>query len=95
MSSKRRTLTLVVMCVGMFLVLLDVTVVNVALPRLRTDLGASVGSLQWIVDGYAVALASLMLPCGDLGDRHGHKRGTCRATPRSAPAWRSCPPSGC
>jgi MFS transporter, DHA2 family, methylenomycin A resistance protein len=74
MTSQRRTLTLVVMCVGMFLVLLDVTIVNVALPPLRDDLGASVGSLQWIVDGYAVALASLMLPCGDLGDRHGHKR---------------------
>ena len=74
MTSQRRTLTLVVMCVGMFLVLLDVTVVNVALPRLRADLGAGVGSLQWIVDGYAVALASLMLPFGDLGDRHGHKR---------------------
>jgi MFS transporter, DHA2 family, methylenomycin A resistance protein len=74
MTTQRRTLTLVVMCVGMFLVLLDVTVVNVALPRLRTDLGAGVSSLQWIVDGYAVALASLMLPCGDLGDRHGHKR---------------------
>ena len=74
MSDRQRTLTLVVMCVGMFLVLLDVTVVNVALPRLRADLGAGVRSLQWIVDGYAVALASLMLPCGDLGDRHGHKR---------------------
>jgi DHA2 family methylenomycin A resistance protein-like MFS transporter len=74
MTSQRRTLTLVVMCVGMFLVLLDVTIVNVALPRLRADLGAGVRSLQWIVDGYAVALASLMLPCGDLGDRHGHKR---------------------
>jgi DHA2 family methylenomycin A resistance protein-like MFS transporter len=74
MSSQRRTLTLIVMCVGMFLVLLDVTVVNVALPRLRADLGAGVRSLQWIVDGYAVALAALMLPCGDLGDRHGHKR---------------------
>jgi MFS transporter, DHA2 family, methylenomycin A resistance protein len=74
MTSQHRTLTLVVMCVGMFLVLLDVTIVNVALPRLRDDLGASVGSLQWIVDGYAVAVASLMLPCGDLGDRHGHKR---------------------
>jgi DHA2 family methylenomycin A resistance protein-like MFS transporter len=73
-TDVRPTVTLVVMCVGMFLVLLDVTVVNVALPRLRTDLGASVGSLQWIVDGYAVALASLMLACGDLGDRHGHKR---------------------
>jgi DHA2 family methylenomycin A resistance protein-like MFS transporter len=74
MSSQRRTLTLVVMCVGMFLVLLDVTVVNVALPRLRADLGAGVRSLQWIVDGYGVALAALMLPCADLGDRHGHKR---------------------
>jgi DHA2 family methylenomycin A resistance protein-like MFS transporter len=74
MSARQRTLTLVVMCVGMFLVLLDVTIVNVALPSLRADLGAGVSSLQWIVDGYAVAIAALMLPCGDFGDRHGHKR---------------------
>jgi MFS transporter, DHA2 family, methylenomycin A resistance protein len=74
MSDRQRTLTLVVMCVGMFLVLLDVTIVNVALPRLRADLGAGVSELQWIVDGYAIAIAALMLPCGDLGDRHGHKR---------------------
>ena len=74
MSDRQRTLTLVVMCVGMFLVLLDVTVVNVAVPRLRTDMCASVSSLQWIVDGYAIAIAALMLPCGDFGDRHGHKR---------------------
>src|SRR3954464_2894439 len=74
MTSKRRPLTLVVMCVGMFLVLLDVTVVNVALPRLRTDLGASVGSLQWILDGSPLPPTSPMLPCGNLGDRHGHKR---------------------
>jgi MFS transporter, DHA2 family, methylenomycin A resistance protein len=74
MSTRQRTLTLVVMCVGMFLVLLDVTIVNVALPRLRADLGAGVRGLQWIVDGYAVTLAALMLPCGDFGDRHGHKR---------------------
>jgi DHA2 family methylenomycin A resistance protein-like MFS transporter len=52
MTSQRRTLTLVVMCVGMFLVLLEVTIVNVALPRLRAELGAGVRSLQWIVDGY-------------------------------------------
>jgi DHA2 family methylenomycin A resistance protein-like MFS transporter len=70
----KRTLTLVVMCVGMFLVLLDVTIVNVALPRIHADLGASVASLQWIVDGYGLALAALMLPFGDLGDRCGHKR---------------------
>jgi DHA2 family methylenomycin A resistance protein-like MFS transporter len=74
MTDRQRTLTLVVMCVGMFLVLLDVTIVNVALPSLRADLGAGVASLQWIVDGYAIAIAALMLPCGDLGDRHGHKR---------------------
>jgi DHA2 family methylenomycin A resistance protein-like MFS transporter len=74
MSNRQRTLTLVVMCVGMFLVLLDVTVVNVAVPRLRADMGANVSSLQWIVDGYAIAIAALMLPCGDFGDRHGHKR---------------------
>jgi MFS transporter, DHA2 family, methylenomycin A resistance protein len=74
MSTRQRTLTVVVMCVGMFLVLLDVTIVNVALPRLRADLGAGVSGLQWIVDGYAVALAALMLPCGDFGDRRGHKR---------------------
>src|SRR6185295_19078795 len=74
MTPQCRTLTLVVMCVGMFLVLLDVTIVNVALPRLRAELGAGVRSLQWIVDGYGVALAALMLPCADLGDRHGHKR---------------------
>ena len=74
MPARQRTLTLIVMCVGMFLVLLDVTIVNVALPSLRADLGAGVSELQWIVDGYAVAIAALMLPCGDLGDRIGHKR---------------------
>jgi DHA2 family methylenomycin A resistance protein-like MFS transporter len=74
MSARQRTLTLVVMCVGMFLVLLDVTIVNVALPSIRADLGAGVSQLQWIVDAYAIAIAALMLPCGDFGDRHGHKR---------------------
>jgi len=61
MPARQRTLTLIVMCVGMFLVLLDVTIVNVALPSLRADLGAGVSELQWIVDGYAVAIAALML----------------------------------
>jgi MFS transporter, DHA2 family, methylenomycin A resistance protein len=62
------------MCAGLFLVQLDVTVVNVAVPSLRESLGAAVGGLQWIVDGYAIALASLMLPAGTLGDRYGHRR---------------------
>src|SRR2546430_3773051 len=64
----------VVMCVGYFLVLLDVTIVNVALPKIGSGIGANVGALQWVVDGYALALASLMLAGGTVGDLHGHKR---------------------
>jgi DHA2 family methylenomycin A resistance protein-like MFS transporter len=62
------------MCAGYFLVLLDVTIVNVALPRIGSGLHAGVSSLQWVVDGYAIALAALMLAAGTLGDLHGHKR---------------------
>jgi len=65
---------LIVMCVGMFLVQLDVTVVNVALPTIGSDLGTSLQGLQWVVDGYSVVLASLLLAGGTLGDRYGHKR---------------------
>jgi MFS transporter, DHA2 family, methylenomycin A resistance protein len=71
-SSPRAVL--VVMCVGYFLVLLDVTIVNVALPSIASGLGASVSGLQWVVDGYALALAALMLAGGTIGDLHGHKR---------------------
>lgn len=67
-------LVLAVMCVGMFLVLLDVTVVNVALPSIRAGLGADVAGAQWVVDGYAVAIAGLLLAGGTLGDRVGHGR---------------------
>jgi len=62
------------MCVGYFLVLLDVTIVNVALPKIGSGLGANVIGLQWVVDGYALALASLMLAGGTAGDLRGHKR---------------------
>jgi MFS transporter, DHA2 family, methylenomycin A resistance protein len=62
------------MCAGYFLVLLDVTIVNVALPSIGSGLGADVSDLQWVVDGYAIALASLMLVGGAVGDLHGHKR---------------------
>lgn len=65
---------LVVMCAGYFLVLLDVTIVNVALPSIGTGLHAPVSTLQWVVDAYALALASLMLPSGTVGDRFGHRR---------------------
>lgn len=65
---------LVVMCVGMFLVLLDVTVVNVALPSIGRDLGADQVAVQWVVDAYAVTIAALLLGGGTIGDRVGHRR---------------------
>jgi DHA2 family methylenomycin A resistance protein-like MFS transporter len=65
---------LAIMCAGMFLVLLDVTIVNVALPSIGRDLGASVSGLQWVIDAYAVTIASLLLAGGTLGDRLGHRR---------------------
>jgi MFS transporter, DHA2 family, methylenomycin A resistance protein len=65
---------LTVMCAGMFLVLLDVTVVNVALPSIASGLGADPAATQWIVDAYAVAIAGLLLAGGTLGDRVGHGR---------------------
>lgn len=70
----RRSVVLTIMCVGMFLVLLDVTVVNVALPSIGRDLKTDVVGLQWVVDGYGVAFAALLLAGGTLGDVHGHKR---------------------
>jgi MFS transporter, DHA2 family, methylenomycin A resistance protein len=65
---------LAVMCVGYFLVLLDVTVVNVAVPAIGGGLGVDVTGLQWVVNGYALALAALLLVGGALGDSCGHRR---------------------
>jgi MFS transporter, DHA2 family, methylenomycin A resistance protein len=64
-------MVLLVMCVGYFLVLLDVTIVNVALPAMARSLHAGVAQLQWVVDAYAVAFAAFMLSAGALGDRFG------------------------
>ncbi|WP_199195849.1 MFS transporter [Nocardia sp. MDA0666] len=65
---------LTVMCAGMFLVLLDVTIVNVALPAIGRGLHTDVASLQWVVDGYVIAIAGLLLAAGTAGDRIGHRR---------------------
>src|SRR5438477_13194089 len=73
-TQTRRGVVLATMCVGYFLVLLDVTIVNVALPHIRAGLGAGVAGIQWVVDGYAIVLASTMLAAGTLGDIRGHKR---------------------
>jgi DHA2 family methylenomycin A resistance protein-like MFS transporter len=73
-TGSRRQLLLTVMCVGMFLVQLDVTIVNVALPEIALRLHTGIEGQQWVVDGYAVVLASLLLAGGTFGDVFGHKR---------------------
>ena len=71
--SDRRWLILVVLCLSVFLVVVDNTIVNVALPTLNRHLGASITSLQWIVDAYSLAFAGLLLAGGGVGDRLGRK----------------------
>ena len=66
---------LAVLCLAVFLINIDTTIVNVALPTLVTDLGASNSQLQWIVDNYNLFFAALVLAAGSLGDRRG-RRGT-------------------
>lgn len=70
---RRRWLILAVLATSVFLVVVDNTIVNVALPRLSTDLGASTTELQWIVDAYSLVFAGLLLAGGALGDRLGRK----------------------
>ena len=71
---SRRWLILAVMSVGTLIVFIDNTVVNTALPAISVDLGASTSTLQWVVDGYVLILAGLLLLGGSLGDRFGRKR---------------------
>ena len=73
-DSRRKVITLLAMCFALFMAMLDNTVVNVALPTMSRDLGAGVSGLQWIVDGYVLAFASLLLTGGIVGDRYGRKR---------------------
>ena len=73
MSSPRRTLFAA--SLGFFVVILDTTIVNVALPAIGDDLGGDLGDLQWVVDGYVIAFAALLLSSGALGDRIGVARG--------------------
>lgn len=63
-----------IVLVGAFMALLDTTIVNVALPSIRTGLHASSASLEWIVSGYALAYGLALVPGGRAGDRFGHKR---------------------
>jgi EmrB/QacA subfamily drug resistance transporter len=65
--------TLAVVCLAVFMLLLDVTIVNVALPDIQRELGSSFEDLQWVVDAYALALAAILLASGSLGDLLGRR----------------------
>jgi EmrB/QacA subfamily drug resistance transporter len=70
----RKWRALIVVCVAIFMLLLDITVVNVALPDIQRELHTSFTDLQWVVDAYALMLATAMLNAGSLGDLLGRKR---------------------
>jgi EmrB/QacA subfamily drug resistance transporter len=70
----RKWLPLVTVCLGTFMLLVDVTIVNVALPDMAKDLKTSFGALQWVVDAYALSLAALVLGTGSIADLVGHRK---------------------
>jgi EmrB/QacA subfamily drug resistance transporter len=70
----RRWWALIAICCGTFMLLVDVTIVQVALPRIQHDLHASFTDLQWVIDAYALTLSALILTSGTLADRIGRKR---------------------
>ncbi len=70
----RRWWTLAVMCLSLMVIGVDNTILNVALPTLVRDLGATTSQLQWIVDAYTLVFAGLLLTAGSLGDRFGRRR---------------------
>ena len=73
-AHPRRWAILAVLCLSLLMVIIDNTIVNVALPTLSTELGASTTSLQWIVDAYTLVFSALLLALGHAGDRFGRKR---------------------
>jgi len=73
-GDRGRWLALAVVLSGAFMILLDATIVNVAIPSIQQSLRASYGTIEWVVSGYALAYGLLLVPAGRLGDRYGHKR---------------------
>jgi EmrB/QacA subfamily drug resistance transporter len=74
LSERRKTIVLVSCCLSLLIVSMDATIVNVAIPNIRLDLGASPAQLQWVVDVYTLVLASLLMLSGATGDRFGRRR---------------------
>jgi EmrB/QacA subfamily drug resistance transporter len=74
LSRRRRFLVLAICCLSLFIVGIDVTIVNVALPSIQRDLHAPVSGLQWIIDAYTIVVASFLMLSGSTGDRVGRRR---------------------
>ena len=74
MPSRDRWVALIVLCVGMLMIILDTTIVNVALPSIQDDLGFSQSTLAWVVNAYLIAFGGLLLLAGRLGDLIGRRR---------------------
>jgi EmrB/QacA subfamily drug resistance transporter len=73
-TDRSRWVALVVLCAGMLMIILDQTIVNVALPTIQSDLGFSQSSLAWVINAYLIALGGLLLLAGRMGDLLGRKR---------------------
>src|SRR2546423_7723631 len=74
MPNPNRWWTLAAVCVATFMLLLDITIVNVALPKIQQDFHANLADVQWVIDAYALSLAALMLAAGSIADIEGRKR---------------------
>ncbi|QOV38473.1 MFS transporter [Streptomyces ferrugineus] len=74
LSARRRVLVLAICCMSLLIVSLDTTALNVSLPAMQRDLGASTSGLQWTIDAYTLVLASLLMLAGSTADRIGRKR---------------------
>ncbi len=74
MRTNNRWLALIIVCLGYLMIVLDVTIVGVALPSIRTDLGFSQGSLAWVANAYLLTFGGFLLLAGRLGDLFGHRR---------------------
>src|SRR5712691_8156855 len=74
MNNKSRWLSLIVLCTGFLLIVVDMTIVNVALPSIQRDLGFSQSGLAWVINAYLIAFGGLLLLAGRIGDLVGRKR---------------------
>ncbi len=74
LTSSRRTLILAICCLSLFMVGMDTTIVNIALPTIGADLHAGISGLQWTIDAYALVLGSLLMLSGSMADRLGRRR---------------------